>query len=714
MVAIDGSIVLIAMPDIFRGIKLDPLLPGNSFYLLWMILGFLVVTSVLVVSLGRLGDMYGRVRIYNLGFAIFTFFSLLLALTWMSGRAGAIFLIVGRIFQGVGGAMLFANSAAILTDAFPPNQRGMALGINGVAATSGTFIGLVIGGLLAPINWRLIFLVSVPIGLFCTAWAYLMLYDLTPPRKTKIDWAGNFTFAAGLIAIMIGITYGIEPYHHHTMGWMNPVVDIALAVGVVLLILFAIIETHTAEPMFRLPLLRIRAFTAGTLASFLSAVGRGGLMFMLIIWLQGIWLPLHGYDFARTPLWAGIYMLPLTIGFLIAGPLSGMLSDRYGARPFATGGMLGTALVFLLLEFLPVNFGYWTFAPLLLLMGLSNGLFMSPNRAAVMNSLPAEHRGAGSGMMQTFQNSAQVLSIGIFFSLMIVGLSAVLPNSLYHGLVQQGVSPQVATGVAHLPPVATLFAAFLGYNPVQHLLGPTVIAHLPPARGGGSGGALVLPAPDCVALHPRPPYRLRFRHRDLSGGGGRVLESRPPLRARRHRRVGSGWAGAGPGGGRRRSGHRGDGFLVSTSPPVTATAPPLRIGEVAQLAGVTTRTLRYWEQVGLVAPSGHLHGGQRLYSSDEVDRVTRIRHLQCLLGLSLAEIRAVLDTDDVLDRLRTAYREGARADRQRRLLDEAIVANDLLIERLDDTLGRIEEFRRERASKAERLRTRAAELDARA
>ena len=482
MVAIDGSIVLIAMPDIFRGIKLDPLLPGNSFYLLWMILGFLVVTSVLVVSLGRLGDMYGRVRIYNLGFAIFTFFSLLLAVTWMSGRAGAIFLIVGRIFQGVGGAMLFANSAAILTDAFPPNQRGMALGINGVAATSGTFIGLVIGGLLAPINWRLIFLVSVPIGLFCTVWAYLMLHDLTPPRKTKIDWAGNFTFAAGLIAIMIGITYGIEPYHHHTMGWTNPVVDIALAVGVVLLILFAIIETHTAEPMFRLPLFRIRAFTAGTLASFLSAVGRGGLMFMLIIWLQGIWLPLHGYDFARTPLWAGIYMLPLTIGFLIAGPISGMLSDRYGARPFATGGMLGTALVFLLLELLPVDFGYWTFAPLLLLMGLSNGLFMSPNRAAVMNSLPAEHRGAGSGMMQTFQNSAQVLSIGIFFSLMIVGLSAVLPNSLYHGLVQQGVSPQVATGVAHLPPVATLFAAFLGYNPMQHLLGPTVLAHLPPAR----------------------------------------------------------------------------------------------------------------------------------------------------------------------------------------------------------------------------------------
>jgi EmrB/QacA subfamily drug resistance transporter len=493
MVTIDGSIVLIALPDIFRGIKLDPLLPGNSFYLLWMILGFLVVTSVLVVSLGRLGDMYGRVRIYNLGFAIFTFFSLLLTVSWMTGRAGAIFLIVMRIFQGVGGAMLFANSSAILTDAFPPHQRGMAMGINGVAATSGTFIGLVLGGILGPISWRLVFLVSVPVGLFCTVWAYTMLHDVVPPRKTSIDWAGNLTFAVGLIAVMVGITYGIEPYRGNTMGWTSPAVLAELGVGVALLIAFVIIETHTAEPMFRLPLLRIRAFTAGTIASFLAAVGRGGLMFMLIIWLQGIWLPLHGYDFARTPLWAGIYMLPLTVGFFIAGPISGVLSDRYGARPFATAGMLCQGLAFLLLELLPVDFSYWVFALLLLIMGLANGLFMSPNRAAVMNSLPIEHRGAGSGMSSTFQNSAQVLSIGIFFSLMIIGLSAVLPNSLYHGLVQQGVSTSDATRIAHLPPISTIFAAFLGYNPMQHLLGPTVLAHLPPGRAAVLQGRSFFP-----------------------------------------------------------------------------------------------------------------------------------------------------------------------------------------------------------------------------
>jgi EmrB/QacA subfamily drug resistance transporter len=493
MVTIDGTIVLIAMPDIFRGIKLNPLQPGNSFYLLWMILGFLVVTSVLVVSLGRLGDMFGRVKVYNLGFALFTFFSLLLTITWMSGTDGATWLIVMRVFQGVGGAMVFANSSAILTDVFPAHQRGMALGINGVAATSGTFIGLVLGGLLAPVNWRLIFLVSVPIGLFCTIWAYTMLHDVVPPRKTSIDWAGNITFALGLISVMVGITYGIEPYRSHTMGWTSPVVIGELSTGVVLLIVFSIIERHTAEPMFRLQLFRIRAFSAGVLASFLSAVGRGGLMFILIIWLQGIWLPLHGYDFTRTPLWAGIYMLPLTAGFLIAGPISGVLSDRYGARPFATGGMLCTAVAFLLLERLPVDFGYWTFAPLLLLMGLSNGLFMSPNRAAVMNSLPAEHRGAGSGMMTTFQNSAQVLSIGIFFSLMIVGLSGALPTSMYQGLVHEGVSSQVAHRVAHLPPVSTLFAALLGYNPMQHLLGAAVLAHLPAGRAAVLEGRSFFP-----------------------------------------------------------------------------------------------------------------------------------------------------------------------------------------------------------------------------
>src|SRR3984885_3172185 len=460
MATIDGSITLISLPDIFRGIDIDPLQPGNSFYLLWMILGFLVVTSVLVTTLGRLGDIYGRVRMYNLGFAVFTFFSLLLTVTWTSGHAAGIYLIVLRLFQGVGAAM----------------------GINQAAAMSGSFIGLVLGGVLAPINWRLIFLVSVPIGLFATVWGYLKLRELRARRPAKIDGGGNVTFAAGLILVMIGITYGIEPYGADTMGWTNPEVIAFLAIGVALLIAFGFIETRVAEPMFRIQLFKIRAFTAGVLASFLAALSRGGLMFMLIIWLQGIWLPLHGYDFARTPLWAGLAMLPLTAGFLISGPLSGILSDRFGARPFATGGMIGTAVAFVLLELLPVDFPYWLFALLLFFTGLVMASFGSPNRAAVMNSLPPEHRGAGSGMNTTFQNSAQGLSVGIFFSLMIIGLSSSLPASLYSGLVAHGVSPAAALRVSHLPPVSTLFAAFLGYNPVQHLVGPAVLSHLTAAQ----------------------------------------------------------------------------------------------------------------------------------------------------------------------------------------------------------------------------------------
>jgi MFS family permease len=482
MATIDGSIVLIALPDIFRGIGLDPLQPGNSFYLLWMILGFLVTTSVLVVTLGRLGDIYGRVRMYNLGFAVFTFFSLLLSVTWMSGHAAGLWLIVMRIFQAVGAALLMANSAAILTDAFPEDQRGMALGVNQAAAFSGTFIGLILGGVLAPINWRLIFLVSVPIGLFATIWGYLKLRELGQRRPARIDWPGNITFAIGLILIMVGITYGIEPYGHHAMGWTSPVVLGSLAAGVAFIALFCVIETRVPEPMFRLQLFKIRAFTSGVVASFLAGISRGGLMFMLIIWLQGIWLPLHGYAFSATPLWAGIALIPLTVGLMIAGPVSGILSDRYGARPFATGGMIAAAVSFGLLELLPINFPYWVFGLLLFFTGLSMASFGSPNRTGVMNSLPPEHRGAGSGMNTTFQNSAQVVSIGIFFTLMIIGLNSSLPEHLYRGLLSHGVPAAAANQAAHLPPVSTLFAAFLGYDPVQHLIGPGVFAHLSAAQ----------------------------------------------------------------------------------------------------------------------------------------------------------------------------------------------------------------------------------------
>jgi MFS family permease len=505
LATLDGSITLIAMPDIFRGIHLNPLVPANSFYLLWMILGFLVVTSVLIVSFGRLGDMFGRVRMYNLGFVIYTLASLLLTVDWLTGPPGALYLIGFRLVQGVGAAFLLANSAAILTDAFPAHQRGMALGINNIVGVSGMFVGLVLGGLLAPIDWRLVFLISVPIGLFGTVWAYLKLEERSTPKPARVDWWGNLTFAVGLVLIMVSVTYGIRPYGSHATGWTSPRVLLLLLGGIASLAAFAVIERRVADPMFRLPLFRIRAFTFGTLSTFLSAVARGGLLFMLIIWLQGIWLPQHGYDFTETPLWAGIYMLPLTLGLLAAGPTSGYLSDRFGARWFATGGMLGAAVSFFLLVLLPINFPFALFAIVLALNGISMGMFASPNRAAVMNSLPPGDRGAGGGMNQTFQNSAQVLSIGIFFTLMILGLASSLPHAMASGLEAHGVPAATARHVGALPPVSILFAAFLGYNPVQQLLGPHVLASLSATNRGILTGRSFFPhlisAPFRSGLH---------------------------------------------------------------------------------------------------------------------------------------------------------------------------------------------------------------------
>ncbi|WP_406055514.1 MFS transporter [Kribbella sp. NBC_00889] len=471
MATINSSIVIISLPDIFRGIKLDPLQPGNVSYLLWMLMGFLLVTAVLVVSLGRLGDIYGRVKIYNLGFAVFTVGSIALVFDPFTQGSGALWLILWRLVQGVGAAMLFANSTAILTDAFPSDRRGFALGINQVAAIGGSFVGLVIGGLLAPVDWRLVFLISVPFGLIGTIWSYKSLRETSVRTRARVDWVGNALFAVGLTAILAGITYGIQPYGGHDMGWTNPWVLAGLIGGAALLAVFCVVEARVEAPMFNLSLFRIRAFTAGNLAGLLASVSRGGLQFMLIIWLQGIWLPLHGYSFASTPLWAGIYLLPLTVAFLIAGPMSGFLSDRYGARAFATGGLLLAALSFLGLMMLPTNFNYWAFGGLLVLNGIGSGLFSAPNTTAIMNSVPANRRGVASGMRGTFFNSGTSLSIGIFFSLMIVGLAQTLPAALTSGLEAHGVSATVANGIGQQPPVGSLFAAFLGANPIGTLLG---------------------------------------------------------------------------------------------------------------------------------------------------------------------------------------------------------------------------------------------------
>jgi MFS family permease len=474
MATINSSIVIIAMPAIFRGIHLDPLRPANIGYLLWMIMGFMVVSAVLVVTLGRLGDMYGRVKIYNAGFVVFSLASIALALDPLQQSQGALWLIIWRVVQGVGAAMLMANSTAILTDAFPAGQRGLALGINSVAAIGGSFIGFIVGGLLADVSWRSIFLVSVIFGVLGTVWAYLSLREIGSRKPARIDWWGNVTFAIGLTVLLAAVTYGIQPYGGHPEGWTNPVVLGGLAVGVLLLAAFCVIETRVADPMFHLGLYKIRAFAAGNLANLLQAVARGGLTFMLIIWLQGIWLPLHGYSYEETPLWAAIYMVPLTVGFLIAGPVCGYLSDRFGARLYATGGLVLVGLSFAGLLVLPIDFVYWQFALILFVSGIGSGMFTAPNTSGVMNAVPADQRGQAAGMRSTLQNSGMALSIGVFFSLLITGLAEHLPHSLYTGLTGQHVPSGVAAQVAGLPPVGSLFAAFLGYNPIAHLLGPTV------------------------------------------------------------------------------------------------------------------------------------------------------------------------------------------------------------------------------------------------
>ena len=493
MATVNATSILIAMPVIFRGININPLDPANFSYLLWLLMGYMVVSAVLVVTAGRLGDMFGRTRVYNIGFAVFTIAAVGLSLVWSQGAAGAIELIILRMVQAIGGAMVMASGAAIITDAFPSDQRGLALGINMIAGMAGSFLGILVGGVLATINWRWIFLINVPIGLIGSVWGFWQLREIGVRHRARIDWIGNVTFAAGLAMVLIGVTSGLQPYGGSAMGWGNPSVIGLVAGGLLILAFFACWETRTKEPLFHLELFRIRAFTLGNIAGLLGAVSRGGLQFMLIIWQQGIWLPLHGYDYTQTPLWAGIYMLPMTVGFLVAGPISGMLSDRYGARPFATGGMLLSALTFGLLMLLPADFWFPVFALLIFLNGVAMGLFASPNTAAIMNSVPARYRGVASGIRVTFMNVGMPLSIGLFFTLMIVGLNTTVPPALYSGLTGSGVPVTVAHRLAGLPPISYLFASFLGYNPLQTLLGP-VLGQLAPADAARLTGNTFFPS----------------------------------------------------------------------------------------------------------------------------------------------------------------------------------------------------------------------------
>jgi MFS family permease len=481
MASVNGTIILISLPVIFRGLAVDAFAPGNFTLLLWLLLGYGVVTATLLVTFGRISDMWGRARMYNLGFAIFALGSLLLFLTPNQGTTGAWELVGFRIVQGIGGAFLFANSAALITDAFPPSERGKALGFNQAAAIGGSVVGLVVGGLLAGIpdlhvgplvlpSWRVIFLVSVPFSVAGTFWAYVKLHDVGAIRRgQRLDYLGNATFGVGLTLLLVAVTYGLLPYGGQSTGWSSPWVVTGLVLGVTLLVAFLWVETRVREPMFRLELFRIRAFAAGNLAGLLGSIARGGVMFMMIIWFQGIWLPLHGYSFSQTPFWAGIYMLPMLVGFVTMGPLSGWASDRLGARHLASAGMAIGAATFVAFLFVPYDFVYWQVGVLLFVQGCGMGMFAAPNTAAIMNAVPAEHRGAASGMRATLQNAGMQLSLAVFFTIVIVGLSHGLSSSVSQALGSAGVSGPAQgalSGLVASNPSGALFGAFLGQNPM--------------------------------------------------------------------------------------------------------------------------------------------------------------------------------------------------------------------------------------------------------
>lgn len=483
MASLDASIIIVSLPAIFRGIHLDPLAPENVAFMLWMIMGYLLVTAVLVVTVGRLGDMFGRVRIYNAGFVVFTAASIALSFDPAVGEAGAMWLILWRVVQAVGGSMLLANSVAILTDAFPPDERGMALGVNQISALSGQFIGLVAGGLLAAWDWRAVFWINVPVGVFGTIWAKRSLRERSDRIPSRIDWWGNLSFASGTSLLLAAITYGIQPYGGRAMGWTNPLVLLGLGLGIGLLGLFGIVESHVAQPMFDLKLLRIRAYAIGGLANLLAAIARGGLQFMLIIWLQGLWLPLHGYRYESAPLWSGIFLLPLTGGILLAGPAAGRLSDRYGSRLLATSGLFIFTASLMGLACLPVDFPYWAFAILIAFNGIGSGMFAAPNTSSMMSSVPTNQRGVASGMRQTLQNSGTSLAIGVFFSLLIVGMSGSLSADVKTGLRAHGYSNDVSNQIGSLSPGSTVFGAFLGADPLtRHNVSLPNSGHVPDPR----------------------------------------------------------------------------------------------------------------------------------------------------------------------------------------------------------------------------------------
>jgi EmrB/QacA subfamily drug resistance transporter len=479
MASINMNIVMVTLPTIFRGLGIDPFAAGEFTYLLWILMGYSIVLATILVTFGRISDMFGRVRMYTLGFIIFTIASILLSIVpGNSGNMGALLLIIFRMVQAVGGGFLMVNSTALITDAFPVNERGKALGINQIAFIVGSLLGLILGGILAGYDWHLVFIVNIPFALAGTFWSIFKLKEKAETQKVPMDIWGNVSLALSLILISLGFTYALEPYGNSQMGWSNPWVIASFIFGSISLIIFIFIERRVKYPLFNLSLFKIRPFAFGNISLFLSGLGRGAVMFLVIIWLQGIYLPLHGYSYTETPFWAGIYMLPMMLGMVIFGPIGGALTDKYGARIFATTGMGIIAISLFLLTLLPYNFNLLEFEIIIFINGVGGGLFASPNTTAIMNAVSSRDRASANGMRMTINNISSTISMAIFFSIAITIFSNDLPSAMATKLASLNAPPQLISMLSQIPASGILFGAFLGMNPLSGLPA-TVVNSLP-------------------------------------------------------------------------------------------------------------------------------------------------------------------------------------------------------------------------------------------
>ncbi|MDT7876917.1 MAG: MFS transporter [Sulfolobaceae archaeon] len=467
------NMIIIALPQIFNSLRFNPTAPDALGYLIWLILGYMIVTSSLVVTFGRISDLKGRAKLYSLGFLIFAISSGFLSTVNGYGDSAVLEMIILRLFQGVGGGLLMVNSAAILTDYFPKNELGKALGLNQVSGLVGGVAGLIIGGVLSVINWRYIFLLDFVVGIIGTLWSFKSLRDVQKPIKQPLDIIGNVLFALGITLLLISVTYGLLPYGNQQLGWGNPFVITGLTISFLVIGIFVFVERKVKNPMFDLSLFKVRDFSVANFTNFIASMARQGILLMMLVLLQGIWLPLHGVPYSQTPFWAGLYLIPNMLGFAALGPISGILSDRYGSRVFTSLGLFVSALGFFLLSLLPYDFQLWQFFAISFLMGAGMGLFSSPNMADIMASVPVQKRGAASGMRASLQNTASAISVVLYFSVVITGMAVTLNSSIESALSSYGIHLNV-----NLPAAVAIFSALLGYDPLSSLTSslPTSVA----------------------------------------------------------------------------------------------------------------------------------------------------------------------------------------------------------------------------------------------